>query len=103
MDTNPPACAQKGDMMQKMETNAEKAEPGVMIARHAARTAIRFAEQAADEINVRLRDAEQERDNFARKLGVQQDVVDRLRAEREYRTRHVREMLAACDVITRAP
>lgn len=76
-------------------SNCEKAEPGVTIAHSALRTAIRQAEQAADEINARLRDAEQQRDNLARQLGAQQDMVDRLAGERDYRTRHVRALLAA--------
>lgn len=89
---------QKADVSieaQRPMSNSEQAEPGVTIARSALRTAIRQAEQAADEINARLRDAEQQRDNLARQIGAQQDMVDRLLSEREYRTRHVRALLAA--------
>lgn len=88
----------KGDApmaSQRPMSNSEQAEPGVVIPRSAARTAIRQAEQAADEINARLRDAEQRRDDLARQLGAQQEMVDRLLSEREYRTRHVRNLQAA--------
>ena len=84
-------------VMQATTSNSEKAEPGIVLIRRAVSVAIRQAEQAVDEINARLRDAEQQRDDLARKLGAQQDVIDRLTGEREYRSRHVRDLLAARD------
>lgn len=72
-------------------------EPTVAVRRSAARTALRLAEQAADEINAKLRDAEVERDELARKLGAKQDMIDRLTSERDYRTRHVRAMIEATE------
>jgi predicted DNA-binding protein (UPF0251 family) len=70
-------------------------KPDLRLRPHVVRTALRQAEQAADEINARLRDAEQDRDDLARKLGVSQDTVDRLLSERLYRSKHIRELQAA--------
>ena len=72
-----------------------KRQPTVSIPRHALRIALRQAELAADEINAKLRDAEIERDQLARRLGVQQGIVDRLTGERDYRSLHVRSLEAA--------
>lgn len=74
---------------------ASVATPGVTVSVHAARTALRMAEQAVDEINTRLREAEHERDFHARMVGEQQATVQRLTAEREFRTKHVRDLMAA--------
>lgn len=74
-----------------------KAEPGITLPAYAARTALKLAEGAVDEINARLRAAEEDRDELVRKLGRQQEMVDRLLSERDYRTRHVRTLLAARD------
>ena len=83
-----------GDVMQAT-SNCAPTEPGVTLRRHTVRAAISVAEHAADESNLRLREAEQQRDDLARRLGEMQRKVDVLLAERENRTRHVRDLLAA--------
>jgi hypothetical protein len=75
-----------------VQANAGRSEPTVAVPAHAAQTSFRQAEAAVNEINARLRDAEQTRDNLARRLGAQQDMVDRLLVELEYLSRHVRLM-----------
>lgn len=88
-----------GRPMSRTDTNtATSQEPTVPVRRSTARVALRFAEQAADEINAKLRDAETERDELARKLGAQQDMIDRLQSERDYRSRHVRDLMAVFPV-----
>lgn len=72
---------------------AGQAEPVTEVHRGTVRTALRLAEQAVDEINTRLREAETERNSHARSVGDLQQKVDRLTAEREYRTKHVRELM----------
>ena len=89
----------EGIVMSKAMSDAKTSnagdEPGITMRRHTVTTALRLAEQAADEMNALLRAAEQERDNAARRLGDAQRKVDTLSGEREYRSRHVRDLLAA--------
>ena len=86
-----------GECNMQLAMNSSAAEPGIVLPRHAANEAVKLAERSVDDINALLRDAERQRDELARKLGAQQDMVDRLLGEREYRSRHVRELLAARD------
>lgn len=83
--------------MVRVDT-AETEPQYVRVPLYAASTALRQAEQAVGEIVAKLRDAEAERDDLARKLGAQQDMIDRLSSEREYRTRHVRALTASVEV-----
>ena len=83
-------------MMSRQDTDSTQ-EPNVSVRRSTARVALRFAEQAADEINAKLRDAEIERDELARKLGAQQGMIDRLQSEHDYRSRHVRDLMAVSE------
>ncbi len=76
---------------------AERARPTVAVPSHVVGTALRMAENAVNEIVSRICIAEQERDQLARRIGVQQDQIDRLNGEREYRSRLVRELKAATD------
>ncbi len=73
---------------------AERGLPKFAIPRHALRAALEMAENAVNEIVSRIRSAEQERDQLARRIGVQQDQIDRLNGEREYRSRLVRDLTA---------
>ena len=77
--------------------SASPSQPAVAVPRHALRTAIRLAEQAAEEIVKRIREAEQERDNLARRVGAQQELIDGLNGEGEYRSRHLLDLQAALD------
>ena len=90
-------CVMQATGDQQSTANSEKSELGVTIPRHAARTALRVAEQAVDDITRTLRDAEQQRDDLARRLGDAQRKVDTLTGEMNYRTRHVRDLSAAAD------
>ena len=87
-----------GDTMQEtpasITTNHSDA-PGVTVNRHTVRTALRSAEKLADDANLMLREAERERDNAVRRLGKLQERVDALHQEREFRTRHVQDLLDA--------
>ena len=85
-----------GQPMGQSAINANQ-EATAAVRRSTVRVALRFAEQAADEINAKLRDAEIERDELARKLGAQQDMIDRLQSERDYRSRHVRDLMAVSE------
>lgn len=76
---------------------AETEPQYVRIPKYAVGTAVRQAKQAVEEINAKLRDAERERDELARKLGSYQDMVDRLTGERNYRTKHVRALLGSIE------
>ncbi len=82
-----------GEAMQAT-ANTSEPDPRITISRHAALTALRAAEAAADEANNRLRDAEQQRDNLVRDLSVKQQRVDALHRERDFRSRHVRDLFA---------
>ena len=73
------------------------ADRGVTISRSAQRAALRVAEKAADEVIQQLRDAEQERDQLARRIGSLQARIDALGSDREYHTRLVRGLLAATE------
>lgn len=75
-------------------TSASK-QVSVQVPRYAVRSALHLAERSVDEINAKLRDAETERDDLARKLGAQQDIVDHLLGERDYRTMHARDLAAS--------
>ena len=75
-------------------SNAETAQPTVPVNKHALRTALRLAEKGVHEVNDLLRAAEQERDGAARSLGALQSRVDALTSERDYLTRHVRDLRA---------
>lgn len=75
-----------------VDAGAERTPPTVIIPKYALRTAIHQAERAVEEMQARIRDAETERDDLARKLGAQQDMIDRLTGERDYRTRHLRAL-----------
>jgi hypothetical protein len=73
------------------------AAPQVSVSYHVHREAVCLAEQAADEINRQLQAAEEERDRLVRRTGVQQALIDKLLAERDLRTAHVRALLGARD------
>ena len=70
----------------------ETAKSYVSLPNYTLRTALRQAEQAVNAININLRNTEIERDELARQLGAKQDFIDRLTNEREYLTKHVREL-----------
>jgi hypothetical protein len=71
------------------------AQPCVSVPKHVVRTALRQAEQSADEINVKLRELEILRDELARKLGDTQNMIDQLTRERDRCTKHVRSLMVA--------
>ena len=71
---------------------------GVTVFRWAARTALAVAEKAADAVVRQLREAEQERDQLARRVGGLQSRIDALCSERDYHTRLIRELGAALEV-----
>jgi hypothetical protein len=81
--------------MTGSDTKGNQSEPGITLPCSSAKLALRMAERSVDEINAKLRDAERSRDDLARQVGSQQDIVDRLLSEREYLSRHVREMESA--------
>ena len=96
MKTDQTGAAPTCSVSQATGTNAEF-EPGVMIARSTLRGALADAERAADALNDEIRKHEQQRDNFVRMAGAEQERLDQLRQHHSDQTRHVRNLLAAAN------
>ena len=94
MKTDQTGAAPTCSVLQATGTNAEF-EPGVMIARSTLRGALANAERAADALNEEIRKHEQQRDNFVRMAGAEQEHLDQLRRHHSEQTRHVRDLIAA--------
>ena len=91
----------ESSVMHATVTSALPSEPGVTVARSVLHGALTAAERAADELNNKIRECEQQRDNFVRQAGAMQEHLDHLHAEHANRTRLVRELLAAADYAER--
>ena len=74
--------------------NAATITPYASLPKYVVRTALRQAEQAAEAISNQIVKAERERDELVRKLCATAESIERLRNEHNYRTKHVRELLA---------
>ena len=82
------------------ESNAMQAtvpDAGVTVARSVLHGALTAAERAADELNDKIRECEQQRDAFVRQAGAMQKHLDHLHAQHANWTRLVRDLLAAAD------
>lgn len=66
-----------------------------MIARSTLRGALANAERAADALNDEIHKHEQQRDNFVRMAGAEQEHLDQLRQHHASQNRHVRDLIAA--------
>jgi hypothetical protein len=87
--------AMSAETSGRIYSNTETAQPTKLVPRHALITAIRAAKSAVEETHNRLVEFEQQRDDLARQLGHVQERVDNMRGERDYRSRHVRNLEAA--------
>ena len=67
-------------------------EPGVIIPRSALREALANAKHAAEDIHSQLCKLEIDRDNYVRRAGSTQELIDRLRIEADRRTSLVRRL-----------
>ena len=98
MKTDQTGAAPTCNMSHGAETIVEREpEPRVTIARSTLRGALANAERAADALNDEIRKHEQQRDNFVRMAGAEQERLDQLRQHHSDQTRHVRNLLAAAN------
>lgn len=89
-DINLDPCGVMGKI-DKPIANYEDAK----LSRDALLTALHQAGTAAGEIAQRLGKMERQRDAYVRQAGGMQERIDRLRAEQEAATRHVRTLTAS--------
>ena len=72
---------------------AEAQRPDAKIPLWALNRVTQQAECAVDETTAQLRDAEKTRDDLARQLGAQQELIDRLQFEMDRRSQLLRQLL----------
>ena len=87
----------ESNAMQATANSTLPPDAGVTVARSVLHGALTAAERAADELNDKIRECEQQRDDFVRRAGAMQKHLDHLHAQHANWTRLVRELLAATD------